>query len=115
MLIRPAVIFAHEELGIGHNSDFFQLITQSCYAIKKYPKINKSILASPVGWISLNTIKIIENQKCWNKSLSNQLNLYSLNSEITTMNTPFLFLEKEYACEMVEYEQWKKLINESIY
>ncbi|KAN0029102.1 hypothetical protein ACTFIV_010975 [Dictyostelium citrinum] len=113
MVIRPPIIFAHEETGIGHDSDFFQLITQSCYAIKKYPKINKNILASPVGWISLNTIKIIENQKCWNKSLSNQLNLYSLNSEITTMNTPFSFLEKEYACEMVEYEQWKKLINES--
>ncbi|KAM9980325.1 hypothetical protein ACTFIZ_006582 [Dictyostelium cf. discoideum] len=113
MVIRPPAIFSHEETGIGHDSDFFQLIIQSCYAVKKYPKIDKNILTSPIGWIGLNTIKIIENEKCWNKSLSNQLNIYSLNSEVSLMNPSFSFLEKEYGCEMVEYEQWKNIINQS--
>ncbi|KAM9959508.1 hypothetical protein ACTFIR_000585 [Dictyostelium discoideum] len=113
MLIRPPVIFSHEETGVGHDSDFFQLIIQSCYAVKKYPKIDKNILTSPIGWIGLNTIKMIGNEKCWNKSSSNQLNIYSLNSEVSPMNPSFSFLEKEYGCEMVEYEQWKNIINQS--
>ncbi|KAM9958180.1 hypothetical protein ACTFIW_001040 [Dictyostelium discoideum] len=113
MLIRPPVLFSHEETGVGHDSDFFQLIIQSCYAVKKYPKIDKNILTSPIGWIGLNTIKMIGNEKCWNKSSSNQLNIFSLNSEISPMNTSFSFLEKEYGCEMVEYEQCKNIINQS--
>ncbi|KAN0031302.1 hypothetical protein ACTA71_010391 [Dictyostelium dimigraforme] len=94
MLIRPPVIFSHEETGIGHDSDFYQLIIQSCYEIKKYPKINKNILTSPIGWIGLNTIKIIGNEECWNQSFTNQLNIYSLNSEITSMNSLILILRE---------------------
>ncbi|KAK5584623.1 hypothetical protein RB653_006237 [Dictyostelium firmibasis] len=113
MVIRPPIIFAHENTGIGHDSDFIQLIIQSCYAIKKYPRIEKNIITSPIGWVSLNTTKMIGNEKCWEKSLSNQLNVFSLNSDVSSMNSSFSFLEKEYACEMVEYEDWKKTVNES--
>ncbi|KAK5584622.1 hypothetical protein RB653_006236 [Dictyostelium firmibasis] len=36
------MIMALENTGVGHDSEFLQLIIQSCYAIKKYPRIEKN-------------------------------------------------------------------------
>ncbi|KAM9978039.1 hypothetical protein ACTFIY_011796 [Dictyostelium cf. discoideum] len=92
-IIRLPFIGPNPSTGVGRDSDFFQTLLQSCYAMSTYPKQESGVqlYSTPVTWATQNLSFISMNPKCWstssnNPSVSENLTCYNLFGESICFN-----------------------------
>nr|Q54B49.2 RecName: Full=Probable polyketide synthase 45; Short=dipks45 [Dictyostelium discoideum] len=93
-IIRLPFIGPNPSTGVGNDSDFFQTLLQSCYAMSTYPKQESGLqlYSTPVTWVAQNLSFISMNPKCWStssnnpSSISENLTCYNLFGESICFN-----------------------------
>ncbi|KAM9969057.1 hypothetical protein ACTFIW_000140 [Dictyostelium discoideum] len=113
IIIRPPDIFSNPITGIGHSNDFVSLLLKASKEIGYYPNIHKSIFTTPITTIAKTTIDLIFNENSWNQNKSKPISIYSLNGNSIEMKSIYKFLENNYNCKEIDYQEWIELVSKS--
>ncbi|KAM9993871.1 hypothetical protein ACTFIZ_011841 [Dictyostelium cf. discoideum] len=113
IIIRPPDIFSNPITGIGHSNDFVSLLLKVSKEIGYYPNIHKPIFTTPVTTIAKTTIDLIFNENSWNQNNSKPISIYSLNGNSMEMKSIYEFLENNFNCKEIEYQEWIELVSKS--
>ncbi|KAM9969058.1 hypothetical protein ACTFIW_000141 [Dictyostelium discoideum] len=113
IIIRLPDIFSNPITGIGHSNDFVSLLLKASKEIGYYPNIHKPIFTTPVTTIAKTTIDLIFNENSWNQNKSKPISIYSLNGNSIESKSIYKFLENNYNCKEIDYQEWIELVSKS--